>query len=212
MNKPATVSAAASIASAKHHSQQPDKMTEQEAEELYVKKWLINALCIYPIMSKALISQTMQGCKAKTDSAAWQTILEVLVAEGYVYKYRKQTTTVSGRQQYLTLYRLTAHASIFIVLHLPNQDPHTATRIHMANAPEASADPAALLKAISEIPDLSPYIDASDEELNALDPDVNDNIKDLQMRHVQQTSTDDTGVDTGYDDDEVSPDFWDDED
>lgn len=238
MNKPApSISAAASAASSKYHQSDKTRMTDDEAEDLYVRKWLINAMCIYPIMSKALISQTMQGLRMKSDSAAWQTELEKLVTEGLVYKYRKQTTTITGRQQYLTLYRLTAQASIFIVQHLPNQDPHAASRIHMMFAPSAEADPEAHLKAMSEIPDLSPYIDASDEELNALDPDGHDNIADLQKMYapgisvlqsengVTQVVTDPVELSNDVDgpemsaedledleEDEVSPDFWEDDD
>lgn len=101
-----------------------EELMQQEVH--YTKLWLMNAFCIYPIMSKALISQSMQGCKT---NIPWQDVLETLVREGNLFKYRKSTITVAGRSQSITLYRLTPHSMLFIEHNLPNQDPQVAMRV-----------------------------------------------------------------------------------
>ncbi len=167
-------------------------------EILYIKKWMVNGLCIYPIVSKGLMSQIMQGC-SKT-STPWQFVLDELAAEGVVYKYRKLVITIAGRQQYLTLYRLTASAMSFIAEHLPNQDPDIAMKIHLFGSSSIMPFNSELSTEV-EVPELEPNLD--------IDPGDESQLADLRKRYVDDADHSEVGPPSDSDEDDfVSGDFY----
>ena len=104
------------IQSAASTTAQPKKTFDRELE---LERWLVNAFCTYPIMSRSLISQTLQGCHF---SENWRQQLHILVDKGIINRFYKEVTTLKGRNQNLELYRLGPYARTFILEHLPHVD------------------------------------------------------------------------------------------
>ena len=99
---------------------QQTKSTKREFDvELELERWIVNSFCTYPIMSRSLISQTLQGCSYSDN---WRRVLHVLVDKGIIRRFYKETVTLTGRNQNLELYKLGPFARTFIIEHLSHVD------------------------------------------------------------------------------------------
>lgn len=127
-----------------NQSAQARQAKRESDVELELERWIVNSFCTYPIMSRSLISQTLQGCHY---SEGWRQVLHVLVDKGIIRRFYKETVTLTGRNQNLELYKLGPFARTFIIEHLPHvdvdrvmKDPYAAVVGDEDNIPEPETD------------------------------------------------------------------------